>query len=293
MSADCGLQAAGDEPRHLVSAASVLLRMPHYLDRHDSVDIPPSELARLHLKDLEVQDNHGVEYLTYWYDHKRKTANCLVKAPSPEEAKKVHAEAHGNMPSKIIEVNIDDVFGLLGRVADPDDDGPIDEPAARTIVFTDIVGSTELIDRYGDEFGVELVQVHDDLVRSALQRHGGREVKHTGDGLMLSFSSATGAVGCGVELQRSLAERVPDPPLQVRIGANSGEPVAKGSDLFGSAVNLAARLCDRADAGSILVSDVVRHEVAEPSYRFGEPQELRLKGFTHPVVACSVLWNDD
>lgn len=267
--------------------------MPHYLDRHDSVDIPPSELAELHLKDLEVQDRFDVEYLTYWYDHQRKTANCLVKAPTPEQAKEVHAEAHGNMPSKIIEVDINDVFGLLGRIADPDEGGPIDEPAVRTVVFTDIVGSTALIDRHGDEYGVELVRVHDELVRSVLPQYGGREVKHTGDGLMLAFRSASGAVGCGVELQRSLADRAPDPPLRIRIGANTGEPVAKGSDLFGSAVNLAARLCDRADAETILVSDVVRREVTEPTYRFGDPHELRLKGFTEPVTACAVLWRDD
>lgn len=267
--------------------------MPHYLDRHDAVDIAPAELAKLHLKDLQVQHRHGVEYLTYWYDHQRQTANCLVKAPDPEAAKDVHAEAHGNLPTKIIEVSIDEVFGLLGRVADPEDDQPIEEPATRTIVFTDIVGSTEMIDRHGDAFGVELVRVHDEMVRSALHNHAGREVKHTGDGLMLAFDTAAAAVGCSVELQRGLAERHDDPPLAVRIGLNTGEPVAKGSDLFGAAVNLAARLCDRADSGGILAAEVVREEVTEPSYHFGEARELRLKGFNKPVVACPVIWDDN
>jgi len=265
--------------------------MPHYLDRHDSVDISPAELAQMHLADLSVQNRYGVEYLTYWYDHQRHTANCLVRAPDPETALDVHADAHGAMPSEIIEVDINEVFGLLGRVTDPDGDGPIDEPAVRTIVFTDIVGSTEMIDRYGDAFGMELVRTHDELVRSALRTNQGREVKHTGDGLMLAFDSSTWAVGCGVDVQRGLAGRDSDPPLVVRVGINTGEPVTEGADLFGAAVNLAARLCDRAEAGAILASDAVRCDATEDGFWFGEPQAVELKGFTKPVMACPVLWD--
>lgn len=266
--------------------------MPHYLDRHDSVDASPAELAQLHLADLTVQDGYGVEFLTYWHDPRRQTANCLVRAPDPETAIEVHAEAHGALPSEIIEVDIDEVFGLLGRVADPDNDRPIDEPAVRTIVFTDIVGSTEIIDRHGDALGFEMVRVHDEMVRSAVRSHGGREVKHTGDGLMLAFDTAAGAVGFAIDLQRGLAQRESDPPLRVRIGMNTGEPVTKGADLFGAAVNLASRLCDRAEAGSILVSDVVRSETEREGFRFGEPQRVELKGFTDPVVACRVHWDE-
>ncbi|HEX2155004.1 MAG TPA: nickel-binding protein [Acidimicrobiia bacterium] len=264
--------------------------MPHYLDRHDSVDVAPAELAQLHLADLAVQDRYGVEFLTYWYDYKRQTANCLVQAPDPETAVEVHAEAHGAIPSAIIEVDINEVFGLLGRVTDPDGDDPIDEPAVRTIVFTDIVGSTEMIDRHGDAFGMELVRTHDELVRSALRTNHGREVKHTGDGLMLAFDSSTGAVSCAVDVQRRLAGRDSDPPLVVRIGINTGEPVTKGADLFGAAVNLAARLCDRAEGGGILASNAVRSDATEDGFRFGEPQAVELKGFTKPVLACPVLW---
>ncbi len=270
--------------------------MPHYLDRHDGVDVSADELARTHLADLSVQDRYGVDFLTYWYDYRQQKAYCLVEAPSPETAIEVHAEAHGNLPSEIIEVDLEDVLGLLGRATDPDSNQPIAEPATRTILFTDIVGSTALIDRLGDDFVVEMVHRHDEIVRSILGQHGGREVKHTGDGLMLSFDSPTAGVRFAIELQQRLAElraSEPDTPLVVRLGINTGEPIAKGTDLFGAAVNLAARLCDRADAGAILVSDVVRGLTLGKGFRYGESQRMELKGFTDPIGACPVIWGDD
>lgn len=109
---------------------------------------------------------------------------------------------------------------------------------------------------------------------------------------MLAFDVAAGAVGCAVDLQRRLAQRDSDPPLRVRIGMNTGEPVTKGADLFGAAVNLASRLCDRAEAGSILVSDAVRSDSEQGGFRFGDPQPMELKGFTNPVLACRVLWDE-
>lgn len=271
--------------------------MPHYLDRHDDVDIPAEELARTHLADLSIQDEYDVDFLTYWFDSRQNKAYCLVEAPSPEAATEVHARAHGDLPAEIIEVDLDRVFGLLGRVADPRLDHPeqpIVEAATRTIVFTDIVGSTTLIDRYGDEFGIEMVRIHDDAVRSVLRRYGGREVKHTGDGLMLAFDSPTAAVRFAIDLQRELAESRgsrPDHPVNVRVGINTGEPITKGEDLFGAAVNLAARLCDRADSGGILVSDVVRGLTIGKGLQFAELERVQLKGFTEPVGACRVVWD--
>lgn len=271
--------------------------MPHYLDRHDDVDIPPEELARAHLADLSVQDEYDVDFLTYWFDARQKKAYCLVEAASPEAAIEVHARAHGNLPAEIIEVDLNQVFGLLGRVADPQLDRPeqpIVEPATRTIVFTDIVGSTALIDRYGDQFGIEMVRIHDDAVRSVLRHHPGREVKHTGDGLMLAFDSPTSAVRFAIDLQRRLAEHRAsgaDHPVIVRVGINTGEPITKGEDLFGVAVNLASRLCDRADSGGILVSDAVRKLTIGEGLEFADLERIELKGFTEPIGVCRVLWD--
>ncbi len=267
--------------------------MPHYLDRHDDVDIATDELARLHLADLGVQGRFGVDFLTYWYDYNQHKAYCLVEAPSAETATEVHALAHGNLPAEIIQVDINEVLRILGRVKDPVTDKPIDEPATRTILFTDIVGSTTWIDRRGDDFGIELVRLHDEAVHAVRFKHGGREVKHTGDGVMLAFDSPADAVRLSIEVQQDLAElrrEQPECPLEVRIGVNTGEPVTKGADLFGAAVNLAARLCEVAEASSILVSAAVRHLTSDEGFSYEEPRIISLRGFEKPVAASSLRW---
>lgn len=265
------------------------------MDRHDAVDGSAEELAQAHLADLDAQEKYGVDFLTYWYDYRQQKAYCLVQAPSSEAAIQVHAEAHGNLPAEIIEVDLDEVFGLMGRITDPATHEVIKEPATRTIVFTDMVGSTELIDRFGDDFGMEMKRIHDGIVRSLLDAHRGRDVKQTGDGFMLAFDAPSSAVRFAVELQRrffdySAADAVH--PIVVRVGINTGEPVSEGADLFGLAVNLAARLCEHAEAGTILVSDVVRALTMGKGFGFGQGRLLDLKGFAEPISACPVTWQE-
>ena len=133
------------------------------------------------------------------------------------------------------------------------------------VLFTDIVGSSALAQRVGDAQAQEVRRAHDAIVREALQAHRGREVKHTGDGIMAAFGMASAALNCAITIQRSIAVHNEDPghmPLGVYIGLNAGEPIAENDDLFGTSVDLAARICDHADAGQILASDVVRQLVA-------------------------------
>ena len=117
-------------------------------------------------------------------------------------------------------------------------------------MFTDIVGSTEMTARLGDSLALELVRVHDALVRRGLEAHGGREVKHTGDGIMASFDNVTNAVRSAADIQRRLAafSAAGSESLSVRIGIHAGEPVTEHNDLFGATVQLAHRLCSEADA---------------------------------------------
>jgi class 3 adenylate cyclase len=120
----------------------------------------------------------------------------------------------------------------------------------RTIVFTDLEDSTPLTERLGDDAYVELLKIHDEMLQMCLEQHGGSRVKHTGDGLMASFVSAAKAVQCMIEMQRALAAHNTshaENPLLVRMGAAAGEPVSRGEDLFGTAVNLASRLCHHAE----------------------------------------------
>ena len=161
-----------------------------------------------------------------------------------------------------------------------------------TILFTDIEGSTALTERLGDAKVQELRRAHDTIVREALKGCSGSETKHTGDGIMASFPSASRAIECAMAVQRAIAERG-DETLRVRIGLNAGEPVAEEADLFGTAVNLARRICDRAEPGQILVSDVVHQLAAGKGFTLADNGEATLKGFEKPVRVHEVKWRDD
>jgi class 3 adenylate cyclase len=158
-----------------------------------------------------------------------------------------------------------------------------------TLLFTDITGSTSLARRRGDEHAQAVRQAHNAIVRLALREHDGAEVKHTGDGIMASFFSAAGAVRCACAIQRAVAERG-DPDLQVHIGLNAGEPIAEEGDLFGAAVDFAARICHAAEPGEVLCSDVVRQLCAGKGFAFADRGDVALRGFDEPVRLHAVLW---
>ena len=154
-----------------------------------------------------------------------------------------------------------------------------------TILFTDMASSTALTGRLGDAGAQELVRAHNRMVREALNRHQGREIKHTGDGIMASFASATAGLECAIDIQRAVASHneAAETPFRVCVGLNAGEPVEEASDLFGTAVQLAARITDRAQPGEILLSNVVRELVSGKGFRFSDRGETELKGFDEPV----------
>jgi class 3 adenylate cyclase len=158
-----------------------------------------------------------------------------------------------------------------------------------TILFTDMEGSTTLTQRLGDAKAQELVRTHNSIVRDALKACGGSEIKHTGDGIMASFPSASQALRCAIAVQQAVAA-LADTPLRVRVGLNAGEPVAEEQDLFGTAVQLARRVCDHADPGQILVSDVVRQLVAGKGFLFSDRGDVVLRGFEDPVRLYEVRW---
>src|SRR3954447_20888792 len=130
-----------------------------------------------------------------------------------------------------------------------------------TIMFTDVVGSTTLYDRYGDDEADARRARHFAVLREVVASHDGREVKSTGDGLMVAFASAVAAVRCAVAMQRATTG-APD-GLEVRVGLAAGEPLPDGEDLYGTPVIVASRLCESAAGGEILSSDVVR-QIAGP-----------------------------
>jgi adenylate cyclase len=156
-------------------------------------------------------------------------------------------------------------------------------------------GSTSLTQRLGDAAAQEILRTHNGIVRDALAAHSGTEIKHTGDGIMASFTSASAALEAAVAIQKALAVHSSDNPdtrLRVRIGLNAGEPVAEDEDLFGTAVQLAARVCDKAEPGQILASNVVQELAAGKGFDFVDKGEDTLKGFEKPVRLHEVRWHD-
>ena len=158
----------------------------------------------------------------------------------------------------------------------------------QTILFTDLEASTALTQRLGDEGAQELLRGHNATVRAALGEHGGREVKHTGDGIMAAFPSAVAAVSAALAIQGALASGASDREVRVRVGVNAGEPIAEDGDLFGTAVQLAARVTDHAEPGQILVSNVVRELCAGKGFEFASAGESTLRGFSEPVALFEV-----
>lgn len=173
---------------------------------------------------------------------------------------------------------------------------PIGE-ADLTILFTDVDDYTALTDRLGDKAAHELIRVHDRLVREALTAWGGREVKHTGDGIMACFPSAARALGAAAAVERSTHERNLSPeagePLRIAIGLNTGAPIAERGDLFGTAVIVAARITDEAEGGQILASDVVRQLAAGKGFVFRPVAPRRLEGLADEVPLFEVVWQED
>jgi class 3 adenylate cyclase len=166
--------------------------------------------------------------------------------------------------------------------------------AVHTILFTDMEGSTALTQRLGDAKARELLRTHEGIVRDALKAHGGSEVKTMGDGFMASFSSATRALECAIAMQRAFAQHneTAEEPIRVRVGLNAGEPIVEEADLFGTAVNLAARIAAKAEGGEVLASDVVRQLVAGKGFLFSDRGDVALRGFEDPVRLYEVRWRE-
>jgi class 3 adenylate cyclase len=275
--------------------------MPMFMDIHEMRGITADDLAKAHAADMKIQAQFGVEYHKYWFNEATGKVYCLCSAPNAEAAVSVHRQSHGAVAQRLIEVTEDIADAFLGDTGINDAGAATlpgtrnieGDPGIRSVMFTDIVGSTDMTQRLGDEAAMELLHIHDRIVRAALAAQAGREIKHTGDGIMASFFSAAAAIRCGVQVQRELRGHSASNPaqtVQVRIGVAAGEPVEHHNDLFGSTVQLSARLCAHAQPEQILVSNVVAELCLGKGVAFTDLGGLSLKGFSQPVRAHAVSW---
>ncbi|MAY67036.1 MAG: hypothetical protein CMM77_07910 [Rhodospirillaceae bacterium] len=161
------------------------------------------------------------------------------------------------------------------------------------VMFTDLVGSTKMTQELGDMGAQQVVRTHNAIVRNALAAYHGREVKHTGDGIMAVFSNASNAVASTMVMQQELAKHngtQGNVPVKVRIGLNAGAAVQEEDDFFGTTVQLSARVCDKADAEQIFVTQSVRDLVTGHSIQFREAGNFEMKGIERPVPVYEVVW---
>jgi class 3 adenylate cyclase len=163
-----------------------------------------------------------------------------------------------------------------------------------TVLFTDLVGSTELRGRLGEEAADELRRTHDHLLAHAVEAHHGQVVKGLGDGIMATFAGAADAVGAAVAIQQAVdrlnrSGKSPE-PIAVRVGLSAGDVGFDGDDVHGTPVIEASRLCGAASGGRILISDVVRLLAGLADDQLIDQGPLDLKGLERAVQACEVCW---
>lgn len=269
--------------------------MPLFMDRHNAPDATYEAMAEAHRLDLELQERYDVRFLAYWFDPHRELGFCLADAPTGEAMKEVHAESHGAIPSDIREVDLEEVVAFLGRATEPDQGDPAAEDfrpdsAFRTILFTDMIDSTPLTLHLGDAGAVDLLDRHDRAISAAIAPFGGRIVKHTGDGFMISFDEVDSALHASIRIQNDVSAL--HELLSIRVGIHAGNPIERGDDLFGMTVQLTARVCEHAEAGQILVSGILHELWSDSSFtdRFIDLGRIQLKGFHNALQVYELDW---
>jgi class 3 adenylate cyclase len=260
--------------------------MPMFMDVHPGLgDATPEEIEAAHRADLEMQDAFGVRWVSYWLNAPGGKSFCLAEAPDAESLRACHKASHGLMPHNVIELDAPTMSAFLGGMETDNgdrvllDDGKLDT-GLRAIMFTDIEGSTSISTEHGDAAAVEAVRRHDEIVRACLAEFSGSEVKHTGDGVLASFTSVTKALGAATQMHRR-SEDVGN--LRIKVGISAGEPVEESSDIYGASVNLAARICAHAAGGQTLVAGTVRDLAIGKGIGFLDIGAIDLKGFPEPV----------
>jgi class 3 adenylate cyclase/pimeloyl-ACP methyl ester carboxylesterase len=160
-----------------------------------------------------------------------------------------------------------------------------------TIVFTDMVSSTDLVSRLGDVEARNLFLQHDNIIRNQIKKYSGTELQNLGDGFMLSFDSATAAIKCACAIQRKITQSLPQIPI--RIGINTGEVIKReGRRPFGQAVVIASRIVSECEGGQIFISDISKQLAAGSKFSFNEKGKFKPKGFDEHIRIHEVVWKN-
>lgn len=239
------------------------------MDRHDLPEAVTAEaVAKVHQEDIKIQEHYGCRGLTYWFDAKRGTAFCLIEAPEENAVKDMHNQAHGMIPNQIIEVDAGVVNAFLGRIEDPAGEKAehniITEPAFRTIMITCLPDAVIMAAKVGRDKAQSFIEQHNHIIRKAIQKFSGREVKCLRGSFIVSFQSIIKGMLCAKEIQNEMQHlNHQEADLKVKIGISAGAPVNKSPELFGQTISLTQRLCDIAASGQIVISSEVKEEITD------------------------------
>ncbi|MEH6618245.1 nickel-binding protein [Maribacter arcticus] len=226
--------------------------MPIYMDRHDVAEEVTAEIvATIHKEDLRIQHQYCCKGLTYWYDDIRKTAFCLVEAPNKEAIAEMHAQAHGEVPNTIIEVDASIVESFLGRIEDPAKSQKIElnivnDPAFRILVVLQL-------------FENELTTVPDNklftLIKTITEKNEGRLIKNSSNYLLISFTSTTKAINATLAIKKVFSDSNSN-TQQLCIGVSAGVPVTKEHGFFEETIKTAKRLTAISKQQIVITSEV-------------------------------------
>jgi len=158
-----------------------------------------------------------------------------------------------------------------------------------TIMFTDLEGSTALMESLGEDRWLELLEWHDSVIKQHTTVFGGTVVKGQGDGFMLAFPAAGSAAACAMAIQRSLRDGWAGVPVPARMGLHTGNARAEGGDFFGRTVVVAARISSMANGGDILLSQEVQEDL-NGAYPLDGPRTLSLKGLSGIYTVFELTW---
>ena len=189
-----------------------------------------------------------------------------------------------------------DVAALAERIVTEEKARLHPDRAIRAVVFTDLEGATSFMAERGDHESRQIMRRYEALQVRCLSDHAGQRIKGTGDGMLLVFASVTDALASLQALMSEIAEHPDAYPLKVRAGVHAGELIdetaqADGDDIYGTVVNLTARLVDQADGGEIVLSNTARQIVVGSGARFTSLGDAELKGIPEPIRLYRYEWN--
>ena len=234
--------------------------MPIYMDFHDLPEgVTSAHVSEMHQADLKIEHKYNCRGLTYWCDERRKTAFCLIEAPTEQAIIDLHETAHGGVPQRIIEVNDAIVESFLGRIKDP-------EKAQNTKlnIINDTAFRTLMVLKFNKNAlrteNIETLQAalrgYNTSIINIVSQNDGRVVKQDTDAFLMSFTRVTNAMESAIKIQE-IYNYVITPDLDFKIGISAGVPVTEKEHIFEDTINKADYLT-YVPNGSIIVSPEVK-----------------------------------